>query len=144
MVLLGRSAYGTKARAAAARTSKASTQAPPRSPPPYTPQTVDLQKIETLPFLLRPPEALERLDAAGSAAFGFGAAVNLSLTRLLAVFGIKKEPKVKRVAARALLLPTWRVDLATRGKVSIDKEDKNLHSEYRASPLDPGAEVELS
>ncbi|ORY78439.1 hypothetical protein BCR35DRAFT_305064 [Leucosporidium creatinivorum] len=127
IVLLGRSSYATKARTVAARTPKASVQAPPSSPPPYNPPTVDLHKIETLPFLLRPPEALERLDAAGSAAFGFGAAVNLSWTRLLAVFGIKKEAKVKRIAVRALLLPTWRVDLATRGKVTVDKEDRNLH-----------------
>ncbi|KAM0753977.1 hypothetical protein T439DRAFT_322865 [Meredithblackwellia eburnea MCA 4105] len=102
-------------------------------------------KIDTVPFLLHPTDASKIVETAAHTAFGLTYVFQLGLSRFLKrLFNFHYEPPLKRVAFRALLLPTWRVDLrvSARGVLSemgmtfqLTATDASLPG-FSLSPLD--------
>lgn len=91
-------------------------------------------KLETVPFHLSPEAAGKTLDTAAASSFGLNIVFRLLVSRFLRRFlGINWDTGVKRLAFRAVLLPTWRVDLAMKGRGLIGEEatQMELNSEYR-------------
>lgn len=87
-----------------------------------------------MPFHLSPEAAGKTLDTAAASSFGLNIVFRLLVSRFLRRFlGINWDTGVKRLAFRAVLLPTWRVDLAMKGRGLIGEEatQMELNSEYR-------------
>lgn len=86
-----------------------------------------LGKTETIPFHLSPEDARDRLDEAGASAFGVTSVFSLLWSRFLKRWGLGggQAGGAQQLAMRALLLPTWRVDIALKGKGLIG--DSQMH-----------------
>ncbi|KAM0792156.1 hypothetical protein ACM66B_004854 [Microbotryomycetes sp. NB124-2] len=101
-------------------TSARSEQAKPSSGPTTRRRS---NKIETLPFVLDPRDALRTCDAAAHSAFGLSSMLSHFFARFGAWLGFNNiQTGVKRVAFKPVLLPTWRVDLAMQGKALLAED----------------------
>ena len=102
---------------------------------PSSPSFNSSRKVETIPFHLSPQDARERLDEAGASAFGVGSVFSLLWSRFLRRWGLgggEQSGGAKLVAQKALLIPTWRVDIALKGKGLIG--DSQMHLSGKSLP----------
>ncbi|KAK4053675.1 hypothetical protein OIV83_001331 [Microbotryomycetes sp. JL201] len=79
-------------------------------------------KIETLPFVLQPTDAVRTCDAAAHSAFGLSTMLSHMFARFGAWLGFNIQTGVRRLAFKPVLLPTWRVDLAMQGKALLAED----------------------
>ncbi|GAA5971360.1 hypothetical protein JCM21900_001463 [Sporobolomyces salmonicolor] len=83
-------------------------------------------KIQTIPFVLAPKNGLSVCETAAHSAFGVSSVFALLVSRFLRRFGYEFDTGVEQLAFKPLLLPTWKVDIAMKGKALLDDTELNL------------------